>query len=163
VAVTNNPLKLLLQVSGGLPPYTYTYSPLNGLSNTSGSTPFANPEISTLYFVTVNDITGCSPATDSIYVIATGLDNWYSYISIIEIYPNPAGTFINIYYNAPGTHKLKINLFDIYGRIVKKDEIVGSNSLFSLPVHDLYAGIYNIQIVDENSILHSSRIIISNK
>jgi gliding motility-associated-like protein len=43
---------------GGLPPYTYSWSPPTGLSSTSVANPVANPSEFTIYTVTVTDDTG---------------------------------------------------------------------------------------------------------
>lgn len=46
---------------GGNPPYTYTWTPNNGsLSNAFTPTPWANPDSSTTYWLTVTDAAGCS-------------------------------------------------------------------------------------------------------
>ncbi len=44
--------------AGGLPPYTYSWSPPAGLSSTSVANPTANPSIFTTYTLTVTDDTG---------------------------------------------------------------------------------------------------------
>jgi len=47
--------------SGGSPPYTYSWSPNNGsLSNAFTPSPWANPDSSTTYFLTITDAAGCS-------------------------------------------------------------------------------------------------------
>jgi len=46
--------------AGGDGNYTYTWSPATGLSATTGNTVTANPTVSTVYTVTIND--GCSPS-----------------------------------------------------------------------------------------------------
>ncbi len=44
----------------GTPPYTYSWSPIAGLSNPNISNPIATPGIPTIYCVTVTDKNGCS-------------------------------------------------------------------------------------------------------
>jgi uncharacterized repeat protein (TIGR01451 family) len=46
--------------SGGTPPYTYSWSPLTGLSSGLTSNPIASPSSSTTYTVTVTDDNGCT-------------------------------------------------------------------------------------------------------
>lgn len=52
----------------GLPAYQYLWSPLTGLSQPTIPNPIASPGISTLYYVVVTDVTGCT-AADSIQVV----------------------------------------------------------------------------------------------
>lgn len=44
--------------SGGLPPYTYSWSPAAGLSATNTANPIATPTVNTTYTVTITDDTG---------------------------------------------------------------------------------------------------------
>lgn len=54
--------------SGGIPPYTYSWSPTANLSCTTCPNPDANPNVTTNYTVTVTDIEGCT-ATDVVQVL----------------------------------------------------------------------------------------------
>lgn len=55
--------------SGGIPPYTYSWSPDNGsLSDTSDTNPTACPDTTTTYTLTVEDANGC---TDTDQVVVT--------------------------------------------------------------------------------------------
>ncbi len=53
--------------NGGFPPFTYSWSPANGLSDETLSNPFASPLSTTTYSVTVTDNTGAT-ATDDVLV-----------------------------------------------------------------------------------------------
>jgi len=55
-------------VSGGTGPYTYSWFPFTGLSDTTAANPLANPEFSTLYTLNVTDVNGCT-AQDEIEII----------------------------------------------------------------------------------------------
>lgn len=44
--------------AGGLPPYTYSWAPADGLSSTAAANPAANPSLFTTYTLTVTDDTG---------------------------------------------------------------------------------------------------------
>jgi len=50
--------------SGGNPDYTYLWMPTTGLSNPNIAQPFANPESTTLYTLTVTDENGCVETAD---------------------------------------------------------------------------------------------------
>ena len=55
-------------VSGGVAPYTYTWTPASTLSNANIKTPTATPTQNTTYQVTVTTASGCT-ATDAVQVI----------------------------------------------------------------------------------------------
>jgi len=53
--------------SGGIPPFSYNWTPSAGLSDPSAPNPYAHPDTSTMYYVQVTDDAGCS-AEDSVFV-----------------------------------------------------------------------------------------------
>ncbi len=54
--------------SAGTPPYTYSWTPAEGLSATNLAVVNANPTISRMYYQTVTDANGCV-STDSVFVL----------------------------------------------------------------------------------------------
>jgi hypothetical protein len=65
---------LSVQVSGGAPPYTFSWSPAIGLSDPSVANPVASPANTTTYTVTVTDsagTTGIAQATVAVNIVAT--------------------------------------------------------------------------------------------
>ncbi|MCB2203682.1 SBBP repeat-containing protein [bacterium] len=58
---------LQANVRDGRPPYTYTWSPAEGLNNVESANPVATPGRSTRYVITVRDALGCT-ASDSVMV-----------------------------------------------------------------------------------------------
>jgi len=58
--------------SGGLPPYTYAWSPEDGLSDASTANPTASPKATTEYTVEVLDSSGCISA-DRVTVYVSGI------------------------------------------------------------------------------------------
>ncbi len=58
--------------TGGLQPYTYSWSPATGLSNSTIANPTANPPATTTYTVAAADANGCV-ATDEVTVIVNAL------------------------------------------------------------------------------------------
>ncbi|HRY32059.1 MAG TPA: hypothetical protein P5531_03725 [Bacteroidales bacterium] len=62
-----NPVQLLAMPIGGLPPYTYQWSPAVSLSDPLIANPIANPATNTTYYVTLTDSYGNS-VTDSVLV-----------------------------------------------------------------------------------------------
>ncbi len=64
--------------SGGVPPYTYLWSPATGLNSTTVANPIACPLMSTSYTLVVTDSTGCT-ASDS--------------DATVTVYPSPTANF----------------------------------------------------------------------
>ena len=64
--------------SGGVPPYTYSWSPTTGLSNPRAAQPTASPTSTTIYTLTVTDDLG---QTDSDSVTVTMLSEMFSDVS----------------------------------------------------------------------------------
>jgi hypothetical protein len=60
-------------VTGGLGPYTYTWSPVVGLSDVNASNPKARPTSTTTYYVTVVDALGCSQVDSTTITINPGI------------------------------------------------------------------------------------------
>lgn len=60
--------------TGGTSPYSYSWSPTNGLSSATVANPTASTTQSTIYYLSVTDAFGCASQTDSIQ---------------ITVYPNP--------------------------------------------------------------------------
>ncbi len=64
--------------SGGTGPFTYAWSPTNGLSNFAAPNPTANPGSSTTYTLQVTDANGCT-ATDSMFLSVAATIDSFSY------------------------------------------------------------------------------------
>ena len=77
-----------------------------------------------------------------------------SFITNLEIQPNPTDAFLQLFYNLPSNGNVNINIYDIEGRRIK--QVLRNN--FSegfhshiIDVQDLNAGIYFIQLSINNS------------
>ena len=57
--------------TGGIPPFTYSWSPATGLSDPNSATPTASPVTTTTYTLTVTDAALCT-GSDSVTVTVTG-------------------------------------------------------------------------------------------
>ncbi|MCF8370960.1 MAG: T9SS type A sorting domain-containing protein [Bacteroidales bacterium] len=68
VMVPGTPVTINAAISGGTPPYSKSWSPSLGLSDTSILQPIADPLVSTLYTLEVTDNNGCT-GSDDMWVI----------------------------------------------------------------------------------------------
>jgi hypothetical protein len=128
---------------------TYIWS--NGLPSLSMATFVATT--STTLQVSGHDRFGCSNtayATLTVYN-CTGITD--ESVSTKFPYPNPARDFIHI----PGSPSTVISLFDITGKTILK-RIAGKEN-YDLPLKDLDAGVYLLQVSDANSRPEVYRII----
>jgi hypothetical protein len=114
---------------------TYTYTDLNGCTNTSSS---------------------------AIYVdICTGMSN-ASIESVIEIYPNPTNGEFNISVAAEGVKDISLRIFDVTGRVIFERNIQRITSPVFHSVIDLKneaEGLYYLQLAVGNEIITRKIII----
>ncbi len=85
-------------------------------------------------------------------MIITGLNN--QELSRISVFPNPATDFINIQWTG-NQQNMNVELYDIAGRKVLNAKIHNNSRL---SVKHYRGGIYLINIVDENNIIHKEKI-----
>ena len=139
-------------------PYIYTWAPAGTGSSSSVS---VSPSSTTTYTVTVND--GCtSPsaaATVTITVITcTGIQSLTETNSIVQIYPNPFTSETTIDFNADYKNAT-LKIIDVLGKELKRINFSGKQVI--LEREELKAGMYFIQIISENKIISTNKIIIN--
>jgi hypothetical protein len=80
--------------------------------------------------------------------------------SIVTIYPNPMKDELWIEMYNSAALKLEIRIVDMSGRILKHintDQAKGNHKI-SIPVNDLNAGIYAVQIIENGKLTSTSKI-----
>lgn len=137
---------LVIAVSGGVAPYSYSWSPAESLSNATICNPKATPELTTEYIITVTDDQG-NIATDNIIVTVVNTTNIYNEEdNDINIYPNPFNSIINISAN-DFTNK-KISIHDISGNnIFVENNYTGK--ILSVNLNSMPSGMYFVTIYSE--------------
>ncbi len=58
-------------VSGGIPPYQYSWTPVESLSDPTSETPWAKPQANTTYKLVLTDSIGCQATTNSTVLVDT--------------------------------------------------------------------------------------------
>lgn len=77
-----------------------------------------------------------------------------------SIFPNPANTYFNVVnYDAIGQESVKLELIDIYGKVIKTSAVQNWNGKFKFNTSDLKSGVYSLRI-SSRKILESKKVII---
>lgn len=130
-----------LSVSGGIAPFTYSWSGPSGFTATT-------EDITGLeygnYTVTVTD-KYCGIATITVFVdndLASGINE--NNINPITVFPNPASGYVNLVSRKP-LNGATFRLMNLAGQVVfEKQEIGGNNFVFD--VSEQPSGIYFIEV-----------------
>lgn len=136
-------------------PYIFTWTP----GGTGGSVT-VSPTTTTTYTVTIDD--GCSLSGTATLTVTvdpcTGIQSLIASNSIVQLFPNPFTLQTRIDLNADyknGTLKV----VDILGEELRSMQFSGKEIIFKK--EELKAGIYFIQIISENKIIATNKIIIN--
>jgi hypothetical protein len=108
-----------VNVTGGVGPYTYSWTPSGGNSATAVNL------VPACYTVIVKDTYSCSVATSTCINFSTGIQNQTVNNTSVLIYPNPANNWINIEYNGEFNYILYNNL----GQIIAQGSLATSSGL----------------------------------
>ncbi len=133
---------IYLNVSGGTPPYNYTWI--------NGSTEDSLENLSTgNYLVQVTDFYGCRTSRSFVVSGPTWIDD--AAFLDIRLYPNPVKEFINIEMNLPFTTDILVTITNTLGQdvLVNKFASVKKQAL-SLDVSKLATGNYIANIESQN-------------
>ena len=107
--------------SNGYGDYIYLWEPDSGLADPTLPNPWAKPETTTTYRLTVTDGHNCSSIDDSIIKVgASGIHDLKNSIQI-DLYPNPASNYANI--SIKGMQGIiKIRIHNTLGQIILEKE-----------------------------------------
>ncbi|MBD3636982.1 MAG: T9SS type A sorting domain-containing protein [Crocinitomicaceae bacterium] len=113
-------------------------------ATTQGFTPTSNGN----YAVVITD-GPCSDTSDCVVVTNAGLEDNDGY-GTITVFPNPSnGSFQLI---LPQEFKeVKVELYDMAGRIVYSSIVANENTFITIDVPDLASGTYNLKVIAENA------------
>lgn len=143
-----------VEVSGGTPPYTYSWElfPLemeNTLSNLSAGE----------YSMTVTDANGCTSET-SIFVDHTTSINTTNYEIYFSIDPNPSTGHLSIKFDLINPKKWQIKIHNGIGQLTHRFDSSDSNSSSENLSVKMPEGLYSVSLFVEGKILRTEMVII---
>jgi len=139
-------------LEGGVQPFHQTWSPSEGLSDVHAAAPWAKPDTTTFYFVTVVDSVGCefsSPTSEKVYVSpVTGIGNpLFDDSHLLQINPNPATSIIRV---AFASKRGKVLLMNAIGDVIVPVIVAESQIEMQIDVGGVPNGVY--LLLHENGI-----------
>lgn len=147
---------------GGIPPISYQWTPTTDLSDPNIATPWASPDTTTFYVVTLTDSAGCQmtvPDVFEVYVNAVGLQEIVTAPKIAELNPNPLTDQSILTIDYPSASDLVIDFYDVKGRIIHR--LNTAQKRIVLQKTDFKAGIYFYQIRDEQQVLQKGKLVVN--
>lgn len=143
----------LLNVSGGQAPYTYSWSGPGGFSSSDQN--LEGLTENGFYTVTVTDDNGCTEV--AVFEI-TVLSVEDIAVSELNVYPNPASSFVNVELENGGIYNIAIT--SIKGDLVMNSEITAKAGVNSIDISNLASGSYLIKMTDESNHISVSELIV---
>lgn len=92
--------------------------------------------------------------------------NMVSGSNLINVYPNPASNMVSISFTNSVTGKMKLDLYDINGKLVKNlyEGILNNNAQqkIELQTKELPAGIYIVSLQTQNKVVSRNKFVVTN-
>jgi hypothetical protein len=139
------------------PPFKYLWTPSKNLSDSSIWNPFATPDSTTLYTVTITDSMGCTMKQGQyVQVLSSIFQDQQE--EIIKIFPNPFDQNCLIQINTPDLRKVSLQFFDVNGRMIR--QIKPEKSTIEFEKGELQAGVYFLLVKANNEVITYWKLII---
>ena len=132
-----------LEVTGGTPPYTYSWS--NGSTDKNQSN-LAKGE----YTVVITDANGCTK--ELTFTIETSAVDDPDFVSRFNLYPNPAANNTKVALSFTNSLTGKISLVDMTGKIIRTYDIKGKDMIIDVDLNSISEGIYLIKLESQNQV-----------
>lgn len=138
-----------LITSGGV---NYTWYPSTGLDDPNIANPIAAPNVTTDYIVIVEGVNGCTVA-DTITIeveVCSGIAEEMRKTDM-KLFPNPTNYALNISILNAAFKQLKIEVFDIYGRMVYNKDAgkMSGDYIIQIKISSFPQGIYYLKLKDD--------------
>jgi hypothetical protein len=139
-------------ITGGIPPFKYSWTPEESLSDPTTETPWAKPQSNTRYVLVYTDSIGCQTNFYcEVSVIPLGIQSGDSDSNNLQIYPNPASSIVNFTFTHPQYYNSVLKIFSAEGKLVI--DVLVNDLVLTIDLSDLGHGlyIYNWIISDETA------------
>ena len=100
-----------------------------------------------------------SNSVSSTCTLSTTIDEETIGEEAIFVYPNPAKEFINVEFSGLTSENICIELIDVFGNIVQKENGKNENGIFNLNVSSLAPGYYLLKISSNHAVIQKKIII----
>lgn len=90
--------------------------------------------------------------------VGEGADN-STVLGVPSVYPNPADNVLFLRWNSPVQAPMVLELYDILGARVLRDEAPVGTEAMSIPVHDLTPGVYTLRAVTPTGVSTQQTVI----
>ena len=100
-----------------------------------------------------------SNSVSSTCTLSTTIDEETIGEEAVFVYPNPAKEFINVEFSGLSDENISIEIIDVFGKVVQKENRKNENQMFNLNVSSLDAGYYLLKISSGYSVIQKKIII----
>lgn len=146
-------------ITGGIPPFHYSWTPEESLSDPASETPWAKPLSNTRYELVYTDSIGCQVIWNcEVSVSQSGIQSDDSGGDYLEIYPNPTSAIVNFSFSHPQYDHSILKIFGVEGKLVK--EVTVNDPVLTLDISDLKHGIYLYNWIISDEIVGSGKIVV---
>ena len=80
--------------------------------------------------------------------------------SMVKVGPNPTSDYINVAFDTPPTHEVKIEITTVTGQLIKKQNVTSVNN--NITIQELPSGTYFLNITSQNKNYNQSITLIKN-
>jgi hypothetical protein len=100
-----------------------------------------------------------SNSVSSTCTLSTTIDEETLGEEAVFVYPNPTKEFINVEFSGLSDENISIEIIDVFGKVVQKENRKNENGIFNLNVRSLAAGYYLLKISSGYSVIQKKIII----
>ena len=100
-----------------------------------------------------------SNSVSSTCTLSTTIDEETLGEEAVFVYPNPTKEFINVEFSGLNDENISIEIIDVFGKVVQKENRKNENQIFNLNVSSLDAGYYLLKISSGYSVIQKKIII----
>ena len=137
-------------IQGGIPPYQFSWTPEESLSDPNSESPWAKPKTNTTYVLLMIDSIGCQAGFYCrVYIDHSGIQTEGSSVDHLQIYPNPAQDIIKITINHSEFLYSTLEIYNTEGKLVRR--LLVNEPEVILEVNNLLHGLYicKLRVFDE--------------